>query len=188
LTLALDALKGYLPVLLAAWAGERWGSFGLGTVAACGLAAFVGHLYPLFFRFQGGKGVATALGVLLALNPWMGLATALTWVIIAVFFRYSSLASMISAVFAVFYWLLNFGIDRAAPFVLAMSVLLILRHRANIDKLLAGKEARIGEKAAAAPSAAAPAGAGHGAHASHPPPAEAGASAVGHPKRRGHRR
>jgi glycerol-3-phosphate acyltransferase PlsY len=176
LTLLLDALKGLLPVLLAAWVGERFGLWGAGTVAACGLAAFLGHLYPVFFGFQGGKGVATALGVLLALNVWMGLATALTWLIIAVFFRYSSLASMISAVFAVFYWLLNFGIDRAAPFVLAMSVLLIWRHRANIDKLLAGKEARIGDKAgAAAPPAT---------------PAEAAAAhyAAERPKRRGHKR
>ena len=107
-TLALDALKGYLPVLLALVLGPR---FGLGetTVALVGLAAFVGHLWPVFFRFRGGKGVATAAGVLLALNPWLGAATLVTWVVIAAFFRYASLAAIVAAAFAVFYQLLIWG-------------------------------------------------------------------------------
>jgi glycerol-3-phosphate acyltransferase PlsY len=102
LTLAFDALKGYVPVWLALAFGAR---FGLGdwTVAVVGLAAFLGHLWPVFFRFQGGKGVATAAGVLMALAPGLGLATLLSWVIIAAFFRYSSLASVVAALFAPFY-------------------------------------------------------------------------------------
>ena len=102
ITLALDALKGYVPVLLVLVFGPR---FGLGETTAgfAGLAAFLGHLWPVFFRFQGGKGVATAAGALLAINPWLGAATLLTWLIVAAFFRYSSLASLVSAVFAPFY-------------------------------------------------------------------------------------
>src|SRR6218665_3878898 len=92
LTLVFDALKGYVPVVLVDLFGGAYG-LGAGTVALVGLAAFLGHLWPVFFRFQGGKGVATAAGVLLALNPWLGLATLATWILIAVFFRYSSLAS-----------------------------------------------------------------------------------------------
>lgn len=145
-TLALDALKGYVPVLLALLFGPR---FGLGetTVALVGLAAFLGHLWPVFFRFQGGKGVATAAGVLLALNPWLGAATLVTWVVIAAFFRYSSLAAIVAAAFAVFYQLLIWGAEPALLAVAPMSVLLIWRHEANIRKLLAGTESRIGHKA-----------------------------------------
>src|SRR3954471_23843775 len=99
LTLLLDALKGFLPVALVQFWGDRYG-LGEGTVALVALAAFLGHLWPVFFRFQGGKGVATAAGVLLGINPWLGAATLLTWLIIAAFFRYSSLAAIVSAVFA----------------------------------------------------------------------------------------
>ena len=156
LTLLLDALKGFVPVLLA----DRFGpSFGLGegTVALVALAAFVGHLWPVFFRFEGGKGVATAAGVLLALNPWLGLATLATWIIIAAFFRYSSLASIVAAVFAPFYQLLIWGGGPAAAAITVMGLLLVWRHTGNIRKLLAGTEARIGQKAApAAPSGDAP--------------------------------
>ena len=97
LTLLLDALKGYLPVLAVTLYGSRFG-FGDGTAALVGLGAFLGHLWPVFFRFQGGKGVATAAGVLLGINPWLGLATIATWIVIAAFFRYSSLAALVSAV------------------------------------------------------------------------------------------
>ncbi|MGL6110744.1 MAG: glycerol-3-phosphate 1-O-acyltransferase PlsY, partial [Rubrivivax sp.] len=109
LTLAFDTLKGYVPVLLALVFGPQ---FGLGevTVAFVGLAAFVGHLWPVFFGFKGGKGVATAAGVLLAFNPWLGAATLLTWLIVAAFFRYASLASIVAAVFAPFYQLLVWGV------------------------------------------------------------------------------
>nr|WP_297354729.1 glycerol-3-phosphate 1-O-acyltransferase PlsY [uncultured Caldimonas sp.] len=147
LTLVFDALKGYLPVLLAAVYGPRFG-LGEGAAAIVGLAAFVGHLFPVFFRFQGGKGVATAAGVLLGINPWLGLATLATWVIIAFFFRYSSLASLAAAVFAPFYQLLIWGAGPVLGAILAMSLLLIWRHAPNIRKLLEGKESKIGQKAA----------------------------------------
>jgi len=143
LTLAFDALKGYVPVLLALVYGPR---FGLGetTVALVGLAAFVGHLWPVFFGFKGGKGVATAAGVLLALNPWLGAATLLTWLIIAAFFRYSSLASIVAALFAPFYQLLIWGVAPMLLAITAMSLLLLWRHEANLRKLFAGTESRIG--------------------------------------------
>ena len=147
LTLVLDALKGYVPVLLVLIDGPR---FGLNeTVAAfAGLAAFLGHLWPLFFRFKGGKGVATAAGALLAINPWLGLATLLSWLIIAAFFRYSSLASIIAAAFAPFYQALIWGTEPALLAIAIMSLLLVWRHEGNIKKLLAGTESKLGQKAA----------------------------------------
>ena len=113
LTLVFDALKGFVPVVGVDQFVGRWG-LGEGTVALVGLAAFLGHLWPVFFRFQGGKGVATAAGVLLGMNPWLGAATLLTWIIIAAFFRYSSLAAIVAAVFAPFYQLLICGARSAA--------------------------------------------------------------------------
>ncbi len=148
LTLVLDALKGFAPVLLADRYGAAFG-IGDGVVALTGLAAFVGHLWPVWFRFRGGKGVATAAGVLLALNPWLGLATLGTWIIIAAFFRYSSLASIVSAAFAPFYQLLIWGGGPAAVAITVMSLLLVWRHSANIAKLLKGTESRLGAKPAA---------------------------------------
>ena len=146
-TLALDALKGYVPVLLVLIYGPRVGLSE--TVAAyTGLAAFIGHLWPVFFRFQGGKGVATALGVLLALNPWLGAATLLSWLIIAVFFRYSSLASMVAAAFAPFYQALIWGPGTVLLAIGLMCLLLIWRHQDNIKKLLAGTESKFGQRAA----------------------------------------
>ena len=161
-TLALDALKGYLPVLLTAVAGPRHG-LGEGTLALVGLATFAGHLWPVFFRFRGGKGVATAAGVLLAFNPWLGLATLATWLIVAFFFRYSSLAAIVAAAFAPFYQLLIWGGGPLAAAIGAMGLLLVWRHRANIAKLLAGTESRLGRKAGAA-AVATPAGPPGGAH------------------------
>ncbi len=148
LTLALDVLKGYLPVMAALLLAPRYG-FGQVTIGFVGLAAFLGHLWPVFFRFRGGKGVASAAGALLAINPWLGLATLATWVIVALFFRYSSLASVVAAAFAPFYQLLIWG---GSPLVLAialMSLLLIWRHSANLQKLMAGTESKIGQKATA---------------------------------------
>ena len=147
-TLLLDGLKGWLPVVLVKWFGGDYG-LGEGTVAVVGLAAFLGHLSPVFFQFKGGKGVATAAGVLLGISGWLGLATLLTWLIVAYFSRYSSLASLAAAVFAPLYYL--FG-DRAAWYVdksilvvmIAISALLLLRHRDNINKLLKGTESRLG--------------------------------------------
>jgi len=148
LTLALDALKGYVPVLLVLIFGPRWGLNAV-DAAFVGLAAFVGHLWPVFFRFQGGKGVATAAGVLLALNPLLGAATLLSWVLIAAFFRYSSLASIVAALFAPFYQLLIWGPGEGVVLaIVAMSVLLVWRHEGNIRKLIAGTESKLGQKAA----------------------------------------
>ena len=144
LTLAFDALKGYVPVLLALIWRDRLGLSEL-VIAMIGLAAFLGHLWPVFFRFQGGKGVATAAGVLLALNPHLGLATLASWVIVAVFMRYSSLASLVAAVFAPFYQLLIWGGGDAMLAILPMSLLLVWRHAANIRRLLDGTESRIGK-------------------------------------------
>jgi len=149
LTLLLDALKGFVPVFLVDQLGGRIG-LGEGTVALVGLAAFVGHLWPVFFRFKGGKGVATAAGVLFGFNPLLGLATLATWIIIAFFFRYSSLAAIVSAVFAPFYQLLIWGGGPIAGVVALMGLLLVWRHTANIQKLLAGTESKLGQKAHAA--------------------------------------
>ena len=155
LTLALDALKGYVPVLLVLVYGPRYGL--TETVAAfAGLAAFLGHLWPVFFRFQGGKGVATAAGALLAINPWLGLATLLSWLIIAAFFRYASLASIIAAAFAPFYQALIWGLEPALLAIALMSLLLIWRHEGNIKKLLAGTESKLGQKPAHQAGAALP--------------------------------
>jgi acyl phosphate:glycerol-3-phosphate acyltransferase len=154
LTLLFDALKGWLPVWLVARFGEPYG-LGEGTVAMVGLAAFLGHLWPVFFRFQGGKGVATAAGVLLAFNPWLGLATLATWIVIAAFFRYSSLAAIVAGLFAPFYQLLIWERGPVALAVAVMGGLLIWRHGPNIRKLMNGTESKLGQKAAA-PVAATP--------------------------------
>jgi len=145
LTLLFDALKGYLPVLLVQLYGERFGLMD-GSVALVALAAFLGHLWPVFFHFQGGKGVATAAGVLFGINPWLGLATLATWLIIAWFFRYSSLAALVSAAFAPFYQLLIWGGGSSALAIIAISLLLVWRHSANISRLLAGTESKLGRK------------------------------------------
>jgi acyl phosphate:glycerol-3-phosphate acyltransferase len=146
-TLALDALKGYVPVVVALLLAPRFG-FGAVTIAFVGLAAFLGHLWPVFFKFEGGKGVATAAGVLLAINPWLGLATLLSWLIIAVFFRYSSLASIVAALFAPFYQLLIWGGGAPLIAIAPMTLLLIWRHEGNIRRLFAGTEARLGDNKA----------------------------------------
>jgi glycerol-3-phosphate acyltransferase PlsY len=111
------------------------------------IAVFLGHLWPVFFRFVGGKGVATAAGVLLGLNPWLGVATLVTWLAVAFAFRYSSLAALVAAVFAPFYYGLLFGVEPQLFAVFAMSALLVFRHSKNISNLIAGKESRIGSKA-----------------------------------------
>ncbi|MEO7150277.1 MAG: glycerol-3-phosphate 1-O-acyltransferase PlsY [Burkholderiaceae bacterium] len=168
LTLLLDAAKGFVPVLLVRLYGERFG-LGEATLALVGLAAFLGHLWPVFFRFKGGKGVATAAGVLLALNPWLGLATLATWLIIAAFFRYASLASLVAAAFAPFYQLLIWGGGPVAVAVAAMSLLLVWRHRGNLRKLMEGTESRLGAKTAPPLHAATVRPSGKHA-AKHPPP------------------
>ncbi len=146
LTLLLDALKGVVGVVFASLLSQRLG-YGDVTIACAGLGAFLGHLYPVFFRFQGGKGVATAAGVLLAFNPWVGLLSLGSWLVVAVLTRYSSLASMATAVLAPIYLVLLRGDTRSAVVVAVMSVLLIWRHRANIAKLMAGTESKLGSRA-----------------------------------------
>ena len=145
LTLLGDCAKGWVAVALAVAFNERLGLGGEG-VALVAFAVFAGHLWPVFFRFQGGKGVATALGVLLGLNPILGLATLGTWLIVARATRYSSLAALVSSVFAPFYYALLFGVHPELIAVAVMSVLLVIRHRSNIGKLLRGEESRIGQK------------------------------------------
>jgi glycerol-3-phosphate acyltransferase PlsY len=143
LTLAGDCAKGWFAV----WLAQRYAAqFGVGEsgIALVAIAVFLGHLWPLYFRFVGGKGVATALGILLALNIWLGLATLVTWLVIAYAFRYSSAAALASAVFAPFYYGLLFGMDVILAAVFAMTILLIYRHAKNIGNLIAGTESKIG--------------------------------------------
>ena len=148
LTLVLDGVKGWLPVYAVVHFGPAYG-LGQGSVAMVALAAFVGHVWPVFFRFQGGKGVATAAGVLFGINPFLGLATFATWLIVAFFSRYSSLAALASAVFAPAYYFLGHRLVwYADDFVLlatvVMSAILVWRHQSNIVKLMRGEENRIG--------------------------------------------
>lgn len=145
LTLIGDAGKGAFAVVLTVlYTGESPVS-GFDAPLA-GAMAFLGHLYPVFLGFKGGKGVATAAGVLLALNPWLGLAALATFGIIVAFFRMISLASIIAAVFSVFYAFFLFGVQPIVPVVGAIALLLIWRHRENIGRLLKGAEPRLGEK------------------------------------------
>ena len=147
LTLLGDALKGAVAVWLALALVPTLGLDFI-DVELAGVAAFFGHVYPVFHRFVGGKGVATAAGVLLALSPVIGLATVATWLLIAFFFRYSSLAALVAAIFAPLFWLWVYGAGPAVWPIVAISVLLISRHRSNIAKLLRGEESRIGDKSA----------------------------------------
>ncbi|MDA8110120.1 MAG: glycerol-3-phosphate 1-O-acyltransferase PlsY [Betaproteobacteria bacterium] len=145
LTLLGDAGKGWLAVWLAGLATGETALSGL-AVPVAGLAAFLGHLFPVFYRFRGGKGVATAGGVLLGLNLWLGGATVLTWVAMAAFFRYSSLAALVAALFAPAYAFWLFGLRPVLAIVLAIAALLVWRHKANILRLVAGEEQRIAAK------------------------------------------
>ena len=150
-TLLLDALKGFIPVMAVRYFGPAL-SLGDGTVALVALAAFLGHLYPVFFKFKGGKGVATAIGVVLGIHWILGLACIASFAILLYFFRYVSLASMAGAAFAPFYYL--FG-DRVAWYtsksvllaIFIMAILLAVRHRENISRLLVGTESKFGKKA-----------------------------------------
>jgi glycerol-3-phosphate acyltransferase PlsY len=142
ITLLGDAIKGLTPVLVA-----KSLSAPVEIVAAVGLAAFIGHLYPVFFGFKGGKGVATALGVLGGFSGWVGLAVLGTWLLTAFITRYSSLSALVAAMLAPMYvWtLLHSEVLTGAA--LSMCLLLISRHRGNILRLLKGEESRIGRKA-----------------------------------------
>jgi glycerol-3-phosphate acyltransferase PlsY len=160
LTLLLDALKGWLPTVLVARFAP---ALGLGqasvadtVIAFVGLAAFLGHLFPVFFRFRGGKGVATAAGVMLAFEPLLGAVVLALWIAVAALTRYSSLAAIVAAVFAPFLTLMFFDRPAIALSVSLMSLLLLWRHWRNIVNLLTGKESRIGQKSAEPHGAAGP--------------------------------
>ncbi|MDO9394312.1 MAG: glycerol-3-phosphate 1-O-acyltransferase PlsY [Methylotenera sp.] len=142
LTLLGDVLKGWIPVWLALRSDMlMW------VVASVGLAVFIGHLYPIFYKFKGGKGVATALGVMLALSPLLGLAAIVTWVLVFAIFRYSSLAAIMAAALApVYAWFLLSAYKDYFITVLVMAVFLIWRHKTNIEKLLTGTESGFGKK------------------------------------------
>ena len=151
LTLLFDAVKGCVPVAVLLQYGAAYG-LTEGVAAAAGLAAFLGHLYPVFFKFEGGKGVATALGVLMGISPLLGLAVAITWLGIAWYFRYSSLAALLAAVLAPVYyamvadgplWDFNGAIF---GMLCVMGILLVWRHRDNVNRLLAGTETKLGAK------------------------------------------
>jgi len=150
-TLLLDAIKGWLPMALVQWQGAAYG-LGDGALAAVGLAAFLGHLFPVFFSFKGGKGVATAAGVLFGVHWLLGLACMGTWALVAYVSRYSSLSALSCAMLAPLYYVLGdrglWYVDRSVLLMLVlMGALLIYRHKENISKLLQGKESKLGAKA-----------------------------------------
>ena len=151
LTVLGDAGKGWLAVFLAQRLTGESSADGV-DVALAGVAAVLGHLYPVFHGFKGGKGVATASGVLLGFNPWLGLGAAVTWAAMLAFFRYASLASLVAAVFAPFYAFWLFGLRPVLPAVGAIALLLIWRHKANVRRLLAGEEGRVGANAVPPPT------------------------------------
>ncbi|MBU1447540.1 MAG: glycerol-3-phosphate 1-O-acyltransferase PlsY [Gammaproteobacteria bacterium] len=152
LTLLGDAAKGWLAVFLAIKFAPHNGD-GLLMVALVSLAVFLGHLFPVFLKFQGGKGVATALGVLLAISGWMGLAVLATWLLVAVVFRYSSLSALVAAITAPVYAMLLHLRPELVIATGVMSLLLIWRHKKNIQNLMSGKESKIGSKKKDAQSA-----------------------------------
>ena len=145
LTLLGDAGKGWLAVVLAQYFMQSWNLAGE-VVAVMALAVFLGHVFPIFLRFQGGKGVATAVGVLLGLNLWVGLLAIITWVLVVMIWRISSLSALVAALLAPVYAVIFLGFDVNALAILVMSLILIWRHKLNIVNLIAGKESRIGER------------------------------------------
>lgn len=146
LTLVGDAAKGFIAVTLAQKLAPVFG-VGVEILAAVALAVFFGHVFSVFLNFRGGKGVATAAGVLLALNPWLGLGVSATWIAVAAVSRISSLAAVIAAMLAPVYGIYFFGFDAVSLAILIMAAVLLWRHRSNIQNLLAGKEDRIGKNA-----------------------------------------
>ncbi len=169
LTLVLDALKGTIAVLIVAALMPRLNDglhagLGEGTLAWVGLAAFVGHVWPVFFKFEGGKGVATAAGVLLALNLGLGLAVLGVWLAVAFATRYSSLAAIVAALSAPFWHVMVWDPSAATLPIVIMSVILVWRHQGNMAKLIKGTEGRIGQKAA---QKAAPVVTQHPTHPNH---------------------
>ena len=154
LTLIGDALKGYIAVMLARLIlGDSSLTSTMGSWILCGvvIAVFVGHLFPIFHGFKGGKGVATACGILFGINWILGVATLSTWIIVAMFMRYSSLAALAAAVFGPIYFVFLFGLQPIGLALLVVCLLLIWRHRGNIQNLMNGTESRIGSKKKSVP-------------------------------------
>jgi acyl phosphate:glycerol-3-phosphate acyltransferase len=150
ITLVLDALKGYVPVLLVHLFGKPFG-LGEGTLALVALATFVGHVWPVFFKFKGGKGVATAAGAVFGIHWLLGLATLASFAIIVFFFRWVSLASIVAALFAPFFYMLGdrgpwYASQAVLVALFAMALILAIRHKDNITRLLEGKEPKLGQK------------------------------------------
>ncbi|MBR7069326.1 MAG: glycerol-3-phosphate 1-O-acyltransferase PlsY [Oxalobacter sp.] len=145
LTLLGDAAKGWLAVFLASWLADKVG-IGSWGVAAVAVAVFLGHLFPVFARFQGGKGVATGLGVLLGISPMLGVFVLLTWLVVAFLTRYSSLSALVSASLAPVYYGLMFRVDAFFYAICIISACLVFRHRQNIINLISGTESKIGSK------------------------------------------
>ena len=143
-TLLGDAGKGWVAVAVAEYVSEVW-SLGDEAIAGTVLAVFLGHLFPIFLAFKGGKGVATSAGILLGLNPWLGVLTVLTWVVVALVSRISSLSALLSALLAPLYAYFLLEKKILIMTVSIISILLILKHRLNIANLITGKEARIGK-------------------------------------------
>jgi acyl phosphate:glycerol-3-phosphate acyltransferase len=150
ITLALDALKGYVPVILVQLFGKQFG-LGDGTLALVALAAFLGHVWPVFFKFKGGKGVATAAGVIFGIDWLLGVGVLASFAILLFFFRWVSFASMVAAAFAPFFYLLG---DRGPWYadkgvmlaIFIMALILAIRHKDNINRLLQGTEPKLGAK------------------------------------------
>lgn len=145
LTLLGDAAKGWVAVFLASWQADKVG-IGIWSVAGVAIAAFIGHLFPVFAHFKGGKGVATGLGVLLGISPMLGGFVLLTWLLVAFLTRYSSLSALVSAALAPVYYGLMFRVDAFFYAICVISALLIFRHRQNIINLVSGTESKIGSK------------------------------------------
>lgn len=148
LTLLLDALKGYIPVAIAIWLTPKlgWSAY---TITAVAVAAFAGHLYPLYFQFKGGKGVATSAGVLFAFSCWLGLAVIGVWLAVAVITRYSSLAALISAAVSPILYVIIFRSHASMPILIAiviLAIMLIYKHKQNIKNLIGKTESKIGQK------------------------------------------
>jgi glycerol-3-phosphate acyltransferase PlsY len=145
LTLLGDALKGWVAVVMARLLAPQF-DLSEDIVLLCALAVFIGHLFPVFFGFKGGKGVATAFGILIGLDPWIGLACLATWLLVAGIFRISSLAALTTALLAPVYTGLLMGWGNASMAMLVITLLLVYRHKSNLIKLVSGQETRIGDR------------------------------------------
>jgi glycerol-3-phosphate acyltransferase PlsY len=144
-TLLGDTGKGWMAVVLAQHFAPVWG-LDNNVIAAVALLVFLGHIWPVFLRFKGGRGVATAVGVVLGLNLWPGILAIITWIIVALIWRFSSLSALVAATLTPVYAWIFLGSEISTFVILTISLLVIWRHKSNIANLLAGKETRIGKR------------------------------------------